>query len=97
MRVRFEPLEAERLPYRIIPLTARHVSFIDHMHLFCCTLCRYRFTHAVCLKALDDYMTYITFWITFVDSKELDGFLFEGGIGGGWGDALAGVVVGALW
>lgn len=42
-------------------------------------------------------MISVTFWITSVGSKELDGFLFEGGIGGGWGDVLAGVVVGALW
>lgn len=97
LRVRFEPSEAEQLPYRIISFTARRVSLIDHMHLFCCTLCRYGFTHAVCLKALDDYMTYTTFWITFVGSKELAGFLFQGGVGGGWGDVLAGVVVGALW
>lgn len=97
MRVMFEPSEAEGLPYRMIPFTARRVSLIDHMHLFCCTLCCYGFTHAVCLKALDGYMISVTFWITSVGSKELDGFLFEGGIGGGWGDVLAGVVVGALW
>lgn len=73
------------------------MSLIDHMHLFCCTVCRYGFTHAVCLKALDDCMTYSTFWITSVGSKELDGFLFEGDIGGGRGDVLAGVTVGVLW
>lgn len=33
-------------------------------------------------------MTYTTFWITYVGSKELADFLFEGGIGGGWGDML---------
>lgn len=77
MRIRFETSEAEQLPYKSIPLTARHVSLIDHMHLFCCTLCRFGLTHVVCLKALDDYMNYITFWVTFVSSKELGWFLLS--------------------
>lgn len=103
-RVRFEPSEAEWLPYRIIPFTARRASLTDHMHLFCCTLCRCGFTHTVCLKAFDDCMTYSTFWITSVGSKELDGYSVWGWCWGwmgrcagrchGWCSPVIGVCLG---